>query len=294
MGPWKIARLLPLAAVIIVPAAARASEQPLLLPPSSSWVVDYAEDSCALRRTFGDGRINAILEMRQIGPGNGYEITIGSDSLPRTRQAPRIRYKSDEAGTEPTLPSFVDGGGWHGVRFSDSLRPALPIPSGEAWPVWPNAERDARETAVTELTVADSFERELTLQVGRMHAPLDAMRACMRELVTHWGLDGEIQGALSRTVQPVRQIDWSRRTMDDYPLDMLRQGKSARVPIRLIIGTDGKPTSCTAAEGSAESSFEKAACASAMRYARFEPALDADGHPVASYFLTTIVYQVRP
>src|SRR6478609_8369090 len=96
MGPWKIARLLPLAAVIIVPAAARASEQPLLLPPSSSWVVDYAEDSCALRRTFGDGRINAILEMRQIGPGNGYEIRIGSDTLSRTRRAPRVRYGSDE------------------------------------------------------------------------------------------------------------------------------------------------------------------------------------------------------
>jgi hypothetical protein len=28
-----------------------------------------------------------------------------------------------------------------------------------------------------------------------------------------------------------------------------------------------------------------------MRYARFEPALDASGQPVASYFVTTIIYK---
>jgi hypothetical protein len=38
--------------------------------------------------------------------------------------------------------------------------------------------------------------------------------------------------------------------------------------------------------------FDEHACKTSMRYARFEPALDANGVPVASFFMTTVVYQV--
>ena len=113
---------------------------------------------------------------------------------------------------------------------------------------------------------------------------MEAMRACLRELVAHWGLDPDAQAALSRAVTPVGQADWQRRILEAYPRDMLRQGKSASVPTRLIVGPDGRPTACKAV---AEPSFEQATCANMIRYARFEPALDAAGLPVASYFITT-------
>ena len=136
------------------------------------------------------------------------------------------------------------------------------------------------------------FEPTLTLGTGRMRAPMEAMRACLHDLVTRWGLDATAQDTLSRKATPIDQIGWARQTMEHYPTDMLRVGKSARLPIRLLVGTDGKPTACVALEGFAEPSFERAACTSAMRYARFESALDANGQPVASYFVTTIVYTV--
>jgi hypothetical protein len=275
-------------AAFATPAAARPDEQPLLMTPSSDWTVDYAADSCALQRTFSGGTDTASLALRQLAPGDTFEITIGSDTLSRTRGAPRIRHRPDEAWFDQTFPSFVVNGDWHGVRFTDSLRPGL-MGAGEAPPAWPSEARDARERAVVELTVGGSFERELTLQTGGMHAPMEAMRTCLRDLVTHWGLDADAQATLSRAVVPVRQIDWARQVVEAYPVDMLRQGRDGRVPTRIIVGTDGRPTSCKAF---AEPSFEQAACASMMRYARFEPALDAGGQPIASYFVTTIIYQV--
>lgn len=290
----KPARILPLvlASLAAVPAGAHAAEPALLMSPTSGWSVDYAEESCALRRTFGSGTDNAILELRQVGPGDNYELTIGSDTLSPARGTPRIRYGSDEDWFEPHAPFDLTAGGWHGVRFGDSFRPIALKSAAEAMPPWPAVDRDARETAVAELTLAGSFERDLTLKLGRMHAPMEALRTCTRELVTRWGLDPAVQDTLSRRLSPIRQMDWARRTMDAYPLEMIRQNKSARLPIRLIVGVDGKPTSCIAAKGVADPAFETAACAGAMRYSRFEPALDAAGQPVVSYFITTIVYQL--
>lgn len=294
MGSSKIVRLFALAAFAAVSVSGRAAEkQPLTLAPTSPWEVDYADDSCALRRAFGTGDAAATLQFRGVSPGGRYELTIASGALSQTRGAPRIRYRADEDWFEPAAPLLLNDGDLRGVVFDDGLRPALLKPKNEAWPSWPDADRDAFEAMVTEITVAGSFERELTLQTGPMHKPMEAMRACLRELVTYWGFDSAVQETLSRQVEPIRQADWARRTLNAYPLDMLRQGKSGRVPIRVMVGADGKPTSCVASKGFAEPSFEEHACAATMRHARFEPALDAGGRPVASYFITTIVYQTR-
>jgi hypothetical protein len=294
MGLSKIIRLLPPVFCAVAGAQAHAAEpQALTLAPTSEWVVDYAEDNCALQRSFAAGGDTATLTLRAFSPGDSYEATIVSDTFPRTRRAPRIRYRSDESWYEPWAPpNFVKADARPGVIFSDSLRPAALKPRDSVWPTWADADRDARERAVTEFAIANDSGRELALQTGAMHRPMEALRACLRELVTHWGLDSAVQETLSRKVTPVRQADWARRVLNAYPVAMLRAGKSGRVPIRVIVGTDGKTVSCIAYEGFADPAFGQAACSSMMRHSRFEPALDAAGQPVVSYWVTTIVYQV--
>jgi outer membrane biosynthesis protein TonB len=293
MGSAKIVRLLPLAGFVALSVPGQAAEQPpLTLAPTSQWVVDAADDGCALRRTFGDGKSTATVEFRQVSPVDRYELAILSDTLPRTREAPQIRFQPVEERFEPPLQFSATDHRRHGVLFRTTLRPTALTPATEAPPSWPNAERDAREAVVTKLVVTGSFERDLVLPTGGMNEPIEAMRDCVREAVTRWGLDSNAQETLSQTVRPLRQVDWVKRTMEAYPPDMRSQQKSARVPIRLIIGTDGTPTNCVASKGSAELAFEQAACATAMRHYRFDPALDADRQPVMSYYITTIVYQI--
>ena len=62
--------------------------------------------------------------------------------------------------------------------------------------------------------------------------------------------------------------------------------------IRLFIDKDGRPTRCLPRQGRVERVFEEAACNAAMRYARYEPALDAQGAPVPSYTVTSIIYSL--
>jgi TonB family protein len=294
MGLLKIVRSLPLAAVAALSAHAQAAgDQPLTLAPTSQWNVDYTDDSCALRRAFGTGDATATLQLRMFSPGDQYELMIVSDALGRARGAPRVRYGSDEEWFEPVAPLVMNSRDQHGVVFSDTLRPVSLKARSEAEAPWTDAERDAREAAVTTITLAGSFEHQLTLQTGAMHPPMEAMRTCIDELVTHWGLDSAAQDTLTRKVQPVEQRDWQRQILGEYPTDMLRQGKSGRVPVRVIVDTAGKPTNCIAVEHSADPAFENAACAGILRHARFEPALDAQGRPVTSYWVTTVIYETE-
>ncbi len=126
-----------------------------------------------------------------------------------------------------------------------------------------------------------------------MDRPLAAMRTCLDDLLTQLGVDPAQQGALSRLPKPANLKDWSQKVQESYPVDMVRAGRSALVHIRLIVGADGKPASCIPDKQSAETSFGEYACATSMRYARFEPALDANGAPVASLYTTMLIYQLR-
>ena len=72
---------------------------------------------------------------------------------------------------------------------------------------------------------------------------------------------------------------------------MAYRHQGAFIHVRLIVGTDGRPTSCNVQLDSQHPEFRQTACDILMRYARFDPALDANGRPVTSYYTTSIIYQ---
>jgi hypothetical protein len=271
---------------------AQTPAEPLEMEPSSSWVADYADDSCALIRDFHAGDDKVTLQLRQFGPGEKFEVSVVSRTLSRTSQAPRVRFEPDESFFEPSSSFFLDKGDLHGVQYVDSLRPATLKPPGELEPDWPESERQARERTITGLSVAASFERDLVLRTGRMDRPISAIRTCLDDLLTQLGVDPALQRMLSRQPKPIDLRRWSQKVQEAYPIDMVRAGRNALVHIRLIVGADGKPVSCIPDNHSAETSFGESACQTSMRYARFEPALDANGAPVASLYTTMLVYQL--
>jgi outer membrane biosynthesis protein TonB len=127
------------------------------------------------------------------------------------------------------------------VIYTDTLRRPRSSPATSPTRPGPTRRATRASSRLTGLTLAGTFEPTLTLGIGRMREPMEAMRACLHELVTHWGLDATSQETLSRKATPIDQLNWARQSMEHYPTDMLRAGKSARLPIRLLVGTDGKP-----------------------------------------------------
>lgn len=280
----------PLAAGAAPPLVTAAA--PLRMAPASKWVMDYADDSCALRRQFQGGKDTAILELREFGPGDVFQVLISSDTLSGTKQPARVRFEPDDSFSSPQT-YFFDDGQTHGVVFHDSLSPnaAAQTRKKDEQPR-PATERDARERAITGLSLTGSFTQGVVLETGAMHAPMEAMRACLDELLDHWGLDAAVQRTLSRPAEPRNMMAWARRLQEAYPKKMLDKDRSGEVNIRLIVGPDGTPTKCIPNKDFSASDFSEQACELSLSVARFHPALDANGKPVASFYTTAIAYTI--
>jgi TonB family protein len=116
------------------------------------------------------------------------------------------------------------------------------------------------------------------------------MRTCLSGLIETWGIDPESRATGLQGVRPKNQKRWARKTLESYPSEALRRGIGGSVRVRVIVGTDGKPKSCLSLQGFSAEILQRAACDAMMKYSRFEPALDKDGEPMVSYFLTSITY----
>ena len=86
----------------------------------------------------------------------------------------------------------------------------------------------------------------------------------------------------------VKQSTWRV----DYPSEAVRKEQEGRVTFVLSIDDTGVVTNCVVTVSSGHPLLDQAACRTG-RNARFEPALDASGAPVASTLETTSVYDLH-
>ena len=120
-----------------------------------------------------------------------------------------------------------------------------------------------------------------------MAKPLASLRECSWATVKLWGLDVDQQKRLTRRAEPKgHTTDWFN--VDDYPPKMFKAGHQGIVNFRMIIDETGEPLSCHIQESTRPKDFDDAVCKAVMKRARFEPALDAQGKPVASYWRQTV------
>ena len=263
------------------------------LEPSSGWIVDYADDSCALRRTFGEASGLVWLELRQFAPGDEFLVTVGSAAFRAQKRVPRSRFDPDGPLRAQPLAAYGHyRSDVRGLSFPDSLRPVMRGETPESLLPWSNEERDAREKSVTGLYVEESLERGVLLQTGELHKPMTAMRACLDDLLTHWGIDAEADRHLSIRAKPRNQARWARPIQNRFPTGLLYVGSSSRVTFRLLIDVTGKPEACRVLRPVTDERYQESICGILLDQAEYEPALDAAGSPVKSYHLLNVVYAV--
>jgi protein TonB len=86
--------------------------------------------------------------------------------------------------------------------------------------------------------------------------------------------------------------DWF--SPDFYPPDAKQAGIGGRVVVRLHVDRKGQADGCTLLDSSGSPSLDSATCALAIRNARYRPALDAQGQPVASdVLLPAVRWEIR-
>ncbi len=291
-----------LLAALALPGVGTAKE-PLRLKPGSKWNVHYAEDSCRMGRSFGEGDQKVVLMIDRYQPGDALRLSfIGKPANTYLNEGVvRLRFGPAEVEQEVQFypgvladktPTLI-------IRGPVRLAPRSPeeIAAYEASIKakrfdfeWPDITPE-QEAAVTYIEVKRAIRRPFILETGSLGAPLAALEKCTDELLGHWGIDVAKHAALSRKVTPKDNPgDWV--TSRDYPTGMLMQGKRAIVQFRLNVDTAGKPTACHIQQSTRPKAFDDAVCKAIMRNAEFEPALDAGGSPIASYWLNSVTFHM--
>lgn len=81
-------------------------------------------------------------------------------------------------------------------------------------------------------------------------------------------------------------------TTDDYPSSAMREGVQGVTGYRLEIGADGRASGCNVTSSSGSSILDDTTCRLLMRRARFKPALDQGGNPIASSYSGRTRWQI--
>lgn len=81
-------------------------------------------------------------------------------------------------------------------------------------------------------------------------------------------------------------------TLDDYPASSLSAGETGRTTIAWTINTQGRAENCHTKSSSGSSALDNAACRALTRRAKYSPATDAAGNPIATTKTRTVVWTI--
>jgi TonB family protein len=287
-----------------------AAAQPVRLQPSGPWIVDYAENSCRLGRTFGEGNSKTTLEFESEAPGAADMLVAGKPL--RTSQE-RVSALFLPVGGKPfdgkvgqtvagSDPAIVWG---HVEMMPDDLRKRLedeakhyhdtgvrPPAVSIAEQTERNRQRQQFAAAATELEFQTSRDRTVVLETGSLGDAMKAFDECSRDSLKDWGVDPAVDAQIVRRAWTVNPTAWLSSM--DYPVELVRRGEESQFTVRLLVDASGKVTKCTSLSHYNEPEFNRITCDRIMERARFEPAELADGTKVPSYFVQRVEFRLAP
>jgi TonB family protein len=279
------------ACALVLSQVAIAKDAPVL-SPSSSWQLSYDADSCRLGRMFGSGTDTVGFYIERFGPDDAFQMVVAGSPL-RELDSSKVYYQFGAGEPRQSSPPLKGQLGTLAPSFVFS--PARFAPTGkEGIPDWWKDEGRVKlplvtveeERAITWVGFGGKEGDEVRLSLGSMAKPMEALRGCVDELMTHWGIDVEAHETLTRRAAPATYPGaWIR--FEDYPPEMLAKGMSGLVAFRLMVNAEGDATACHIQQSTRPKQFDDAVCSALMKRARFAPALDATGKPIASFWLSS-------
>lgn len=244
------------------------------LAPSGPWSVDFADDSCKARRTFENGERTAVLEFESLGPGPAMDVRIASDSLTFRPGRPSTQFVPGT--TNPKTHDFfqtLNADGWRGVALRD-------------------APARASEKTTTAYLVKDVFRDDLDLETGPLDGIMSIMRKCEDDLFATLGLDAEAHRALTRSLEITGKEEWLKVTAPMQRDFRAKKGSTSQ-QVRLLVDAQGKVTACRVLGWPEDEAIAKDMCDALFSRARFAPALDAQSHPIKSFYILALSAVVR-
>jgi len=241
---------------------------------------------------FGPDDNSHLLFFEQGAPGSAFGVSLAGPEISRFRNANRIYIgmERDEPVAENT--DFNRGD-------IESVGPAiiittLSIGSDEepsALSPLRGAGINLEEAGTIDRVVMRRGRHILSFETGDMMPPFQALNTCTQDLLRDWGLDPEQHAAYIRP-RWINEDAIVQRIADQYPRRARAFGEQAIFRMRAIVETDGSVSDCHLENSTETRRLESPACREMMD-AQFEPARDAQGNPMRSFYGTSITYRMR-
>lgn len=257
------------------------------LTRNGKWLANYNRDSCQLAVQLGEGKSLVMVQFTRYEPGERFDFAVYG-----------TRFATSDVKVEGTAdfglrakPIAIDGlsgnAGKYRALFFSSVRL-------DGWESGGNGKVETapritpeQEKAVTGVTLAIRGRRPVRLEFGSLGAPMAEMRKCMDSLVASWGYDVAQQKAALRPVSAITSPGtWLNP--DDYPSKALAFGHNGIVQFRLDVDPEGKVIGCYVLARTSPDDFADTTCKAIARRAKLQPALDAQGKPMRSFWVQKV------
>jgi TonB family protein len=253
--------------------AAVGADPPAALQPTSKWVVDYAADQCILSRDYGSQTRPLTLVVEKVPLTNDVGLYVIRASGRGDMHSGKGRI--DPAGDDPKQAKFL--------AYTVGKADLRMIGSGVDQSVIRNAARDGR------IAVDLPGEVDEVFAVPNLAAAFAALDACALDLGRSWGIPIEQQQLVASPAKPAEPLD-KVFSPDDYPAVAQKADEMGRIKVRVAVDPNGTPTSCTLSHPSGSKSLDETTCRILMKRTHYMPARDAQGRPLASFFVTTVAW----
>ncbi len=261
-----------LLALTSVPAGAQQVTE-LRPVPGSAWQVNVEDNGCTLSRSFGTEEQQVELILHSAGGLGQFEIALGGRGVTDLARSGTAMLRVDGRDA-PSVVGLVT------LPPSQVFRYGAVRMAGDH-PGWKTLR--SAGVPVEIVTPQQSYRF-----VGASF--LGAMRAADSCLDTIWRNDGldpaVVRSAATLATPEGDPARWA--TVDDYPVMALREEAQGRTVSRLRVEADGRVTACHVAISSRNTVLDARSCRLLQDRARFQPARDANGAPVATVVVRSI------
>lgn len=283
-----------------VGALAQDAAAPRVFTRTGQWQLDAAENECRLARVFTNGDDQIALALERNRADNLVRLVLVSSALSTYRSAEELGYRFMPAGEQRSaryiVSEMADGQTYYNLgNVLIGAMPAPPAPGagpGTAPAGPPLYDRTAEQeyaAGITGIEINTGLTAPVRLETGSLRGAITALQTCTDDLLLTWGVDWQAHQTLTRRVAPAGPAwEWIPTGIIGFQDFALFAG--GRNPFRVLVDAEGRPTACAAQWVSLSEDKNQRVCNAIMERGRFTPALDANGQPVASYWMVDYMF----
>jgi hypothetical protein len=261
---------------------------PVAAQPSAEWQYAESAESCRASRSFDTPAGITTLQLRSFGPGSAVVVTVAGPEIASEPNAARmVELGWDGEGFDRHQVGVL--GSFGGVPSVSLLAAHRSVASFafffEERAVQVSPLNLAAETM--QLRVVGYAPKEIP--VGSLSEPLRRLEECEARLMEAWSWGRDYAQRVATPPVMRDPQSWFYKAIV-YPAVPNLNRISSLLQLRLKVDARGRVAECVVQSSPGSSQFGEKNCTGLRRQARFDPALDAQGQPVESYFQMSITF----